>query len=473
MKTPHASLPIGVQRNKLVKRGEIGLFSARRNGARKTHLSTPSRFAWVVAVFVLIVQQAAFTGIAWEPIARNESQNPFNTVCIALSLILIIIACYFSYRSIIYLATINTSTILYVALIFISLSWSVHPDITLRRGVGYVLSILVAAYIVTRFTEKDRMKVITSAFAIAALGSLLFVVIFPDYGIMSTRKLAGAWRGVFAHKNSLGSAMSTAVFAVLYLIALDRIRMWRVVWLVIFSVLVIMSRSITALLVTMIYIPGTLVYLFWRKDRLVGAIVATLAALLVILVQLAIWDDASLVLNFLGKDLTMTGRTDLWLATIDLIKQKPLLGWGFMATWNPTDPEFAAIQDQFDWISPGAHNGLLDITLQLGLVGAGILLAIILIGASRSIRCCKRGILPLGWFSLMFVASTFLSNAMEGTMGQTQNIDWVIFNVLIFSCGSILASQSKRVRRSSGAWEHGRIDLDRLHPAAVTRIATR
>ena len=374
MKTPMLVCRSGCRETSQLRVAKWAFFRSAEWGAEDTPCQRHTRFAWVVAVFVLIVQQAAFIDIigeplALEPIAKVEGQNPFNTVCIALSLLLIIVACSFLYRSIIYLATINTSTILYIALIFISLSWSVHPDITLRRGVGYVLSILVAAYIVTRFTEEDRMKVIISAFAIPALGSLLFIVIFPDYGIMSTGKLVGAWRGVFAHKSSLGTAMSTAVFAVLYLIALDRIRMWRVVWLVIFSVLVIMSRSITALLVTMIYIAGTLVYLVWRKDRLAGAIVAVLAMLLVMLVQLAIWEDAALVLNFLGKDFTMTGRTDLWLATIELIKQKPLLGWGFMASWYPTDPEFVAIQDQLDWISPGAHNGLLEITTQLGLVG--------------------------------------------------------------------------------------------------------
>ena len=66
-----------------------------------------------------------------------------------------------------------------------------------------------------------------------------------------------------------------------------------------------------------------------------------------LLLQLGLWYNADFLLSFFGKDATLTGRTDLWLAILDLIKQKPLLGWGYMATWVPTDPQTAAIQQQF------------------------------------------------------------------------------------------------------------------------------
>ena len=43
-----------------------------------------------------------------------------------------------------------------------------------------------------------------------------------------------------------------------------------------------------------------------------------------------------LILGFLGKDATLTGRTDLWEFVKICISQRPLLGWGFSAFWLST-----------------------------------------------------------------------------------------------------------------------------------------
>ena len=158
----------------------------------------------------------------------------------------------------------------------------------------------------------------------------------------------------------------------------------------------------------MLYLAGTAIYIIGKRDKLAGLIVAITLALLLLLLQLGLWYNADLLLGVFGKDSTLTGRTDIWLATLDLIKQKPLLGWGYMATWVPTDPQTAAIWEEFRWPVPNAHNAYLDVTLQLGLVGLGLLLTIIAVAWQRAQACCKRGVLPLGWFSLMFIAGALL-----------------------------------------------------------------
>ena len=94
-----------------------------------------------------------------------------------------------------------------------------------------------------------------------------------------------------------------------------------------------------------------------------------------------------------GKDSTLTGRTDIWLATINLIRDKPLLdlmlGSGYMATWLPTDAPTVEIWQQLHWAVPNAHNAYLDVALQLGLVGLGLLLTIIAVAWHRAQACCK------------------------------------------------------------------------------------
>ena len=88
------------------------------------------------------------------------------------SLVSIVIASSFVYRDIAKLLARNGAIIAYISFIMISAVWSMHPDITLRRGLGCILTILVAAYLVVRFDEKDRMKLFSFVFVIPAIVSL-------------------------------------------------------------------------------------------------------------------------------------------------------------------------------------------------------------------------------------------------------------------------------------------------------------
>jgi O-antigen ligase len=453
---------------------------AKSRGYQQAWLSgarNPSTFAWIVAFFAVAVQlQHTFLAIGrlgsnGEALPHDPMQDPvINTLFPAASLASIVIASTFVYRDIAQLLARNLATIAYGSLVVISVAWSIHPDLTLRRSIGSILLILVAVYLSVRFGEKDRMKLLSFAFAISAIGSLLFVAAYPAYGIMN-----GAWRGVFQQKNVLGETMAVAIFVELYLLVLGNWRpIWRLGLLSIYLTLLILSHSLTSLICSVLYLAGTAVYTIGKGDKLAALIIAITLGLALLLLQLGIWYNADLLLSVLGKDATLTGRTDLWLATLDLIKQKPLLGWGYMATWVPNDPQTAVIWEEFGWPVPNAHSAYLDVTLQLGLVGLGLLLMIIAITWQRALACCRRGVLPLGWFSLVLIVGVLLNSFSETGLGQNQATYWLLLNVFNFSCGLSLS----RCRRGSFAISYSRFvpskqgsrSYPRLSPAAVRRM---
>ena len=311
-----------------------------------------------------------------------------------------------------------------------------HPDITLRRGLGCILTILVAAYLAVQFDEKDRMKLFSFVFAIPAIVSLL-----RTHG----RKRIAKRRECIYEKNTLGRIMTVAIFVELYLLALGN---WRPIWrfglLSIYLTLLILSHSVTSWLCAMLFLAGTAIYIIGKRDKLAGLIAAITFAWLLLLLQLGLWYNADALLAVVGKNSTLTGRTDIWLANLDLIKQKPLLGWGYMATWvrpMPRPPQFGK---NLRGLSRNAHSAYLDVALQLGLVGLGLLLTIIAVAWHRAQACCKRGILPLGWFSLVFIAGALLYGVSETGLGQNQSIYWLLLNVFNFSCGLKLASLGRR-----------------------------
>ena len=182
------------------------------------------------------------------------------------SLVSIVIASSFIYRDIAKLLARNRAIIAYVCFIVISAAWSMHPDLTLRRGLGCILTILVAAYLAVRFDEKDKMKLFSFVFAIAAIVSL--------FAMMAGQSQQSDETAVYA-KNTLGRIMSFAIFVELYLLALGNGRpIWRFGLLGIYLTLLIISHSVTGWICAMIFLAGTAIYIVGKRDKLAGLIAA-------------------------------------------------------------------------------------------------------------------------------------------------------------------------------------------------------
>jgi exopolysaccharide production protein ExoQ len=419
----------------------------------------PSRLDWIVAVFVVIIQQGAFVSVPMVlsdvslSAVRDIQQNPFNTAGIAISVVGIGIVCLPWIRQIVFLAWTNRFSLLFMLLVLMSAAWSIHPDLTIRRGLGYVLTILIAAYLSLRFDLIDRMKVLSAGFAVSAIGSLLFVAAFPQYGIMQDGELAGAWRGVFMHKNHFGPVMAVAVFTELFILVADRRRSrWRFASLSTYFALVVLSHSATALLLSMAYLAGTCFYLLWQRDKLTGVVISIMATILLFSSLFTLWVDPGFALGIVGRDATLTGRTEIWPAIIELIGERPMLGWGYRAMFQSDDASTAVIDRVASWGVSSSHNGFLEIALELGVLGVGVILVVIAIALGRGLWCCKTEIGPLGWFSLMFFVGAIIAAQTLETIGRNQVIEWVAFNVLSFSCGLALASRK-------GDWPRTRFEF--------------
>ena len=406
-----------------------------------TKTRNPSTFAWLVAIFAALVQAQDVLGFL-DPcrgVVGCSSAVALTTVLSATSLVSIVIASSFIYRDIANLFARNIANIAYIFLVVISISWSINPDVTFQRVIGCIMSMLVAAYFSVRFGEKDRMKVFSLFFAISAIGSLLLVAAYPEQGTLD-----GDLMGLYLSKNVLGHTMAMAILIELYLLVLDN---WRPIWrfglLSTYLTLLILSHSLTSLICGAFYLAGTAVYIIGRRDKLMAIIVAITLGLPLLFLQLGLLYNADLLLSFFGKDPSITGRADIWLESLDLIKQKPLLGWGYMATWRLDDLQFALIMERLQWPTPNAHSAYIDVTLQLGAVGLGLLLTIIAIASRRALACLRMGV-PLGWFSLMLLVGALTYSIVETGLGQNQSIDWLLVNVFNFSCGLTLASLHRR-----------------------------
>ena len=72
----------------------------------------------------------------------------------------------------------------------------------------------------------------------------------------------------------------------------------------------------------------------------------------------------STVANFtsaVGRDSTLTGRTDIWLGLLPDVQRAPLVGYGFGSFWTPRRIGNHDIGE--------AHNGYIEVCLGLGFTG--------------------------------------------------------------------------------------------------------
>ena len=96
----------------------------------------------------------------------------------------------------------------------------------------------------------------------------------------------------------------------------------------------------------------------------------------------ATFDVSKLVISSMGRDMTLTGRTELWSLLIDM-QTNPLIGTGFESFWLGERAQ--KLWDIYWWRPNEAHNGYLETYLNLGWIGLLLLLGVI-ISCWRKIR---------------------------------------------------------------------------------------
>jgi O-Antigen ligase len=192
--------------------------------------------------------------------------------------------------------------------------------------------------------------------------------------------------------------------------------------------------------------------------RILGVFLLTLL-LLVAPVAAMSFDS---LLAFMGKDSTLTGRTDIWGYVIPYIYQRPWLGWGYAAFWSTLNPAAWEIANALRWYSPEAHNGLLEILLSGGLVGV-VWFAYLLVRTVRLSLRCMRYDSAMAITCLSCCAGILVEGVDEQVLLYVMGLSGVFFITGFFceqavsraprrrpvALGNVVRAQSARVTPSS------------------------
>jgi len=337
-----------------------------------------------------------------------------------------------------------------VGLAIASTAWSEAPGVTARRGFALIGTTAFGAYIATRYDTKRQLQFLACALGMGLLLSAGVAVFFPSFGLDSTWS-EGAWRGLYVTKNAFGriAALGSVLFFVLgkARTGVHRLGYWGAAMISVGALF--LSRSLTALLLAPAVVVAGYSFRWWStlSWRHRGLVFLTLAGAVALSAGL-LSQGLELLLQASGRDPTLTGRTLLWAALIPFIGERPLLGFGYSAFWTGSNAPAEDLWLQIGWEAPHAHNGYLDLMIDLGAVG----LVVFLTQLARSVRAAvhqtKSSYDPLASWPFLYLTFIIFYNLTESSILARNSIFWVLFVSVALSYGPSRVARTFRKDRS-------------------------
>ena len=138
-----------------------------------------------------------------------------------------------------------------------------------------------------------------------------------------------------------------------------------------------------------------------------------------------------IVLEILGRDISLSGRTDIWQGVLEMWKEKPALGYGFFAAWR-SDQLAYVLERTFIW-TPSAHNSYLQCLVDLGIVGLVLFLGYLFQTCIKWGKCYIR-------YGSEFLLVTGISlgvllfmGMLESSLFKGQQVNWFFWVLMSIS----------------------------------------
>jgi O-antigen ligase len=330
------------------------------------------------------------------------------------------------------------TALLVCGIVLASVLWSQEPLFSLRNGLYYLIDTVFAFYLLTAFSLEELMDLMMMLGATLALLSAVLIVALPQYGLVHQTVHLNTWQGIFAGKNV---ASEQYMFLLTPVCNRRILQPGCMLYAGMIFFFIVMTQSVTAMVVLPIYVVFMMCLPLFRRMSLRSAAFLTAATTAAaILSAFLLINIAPQLAGFLGRDPTLTGRTGIWAILWQSVQKHPMLGYGYSAFWTGMDGESGQLYMTLHWMFSYAHNGFLEILLQLGMIGLAAVILMLLQAIANAFVCLRSGeSAGIDWLvGVLFL--TILYNFDEGTMLYSHSLGSIIF---VMACGGLAMARAR------------------------------
>lgn len=278
-------------------------------------------------------------------------------------------------KSVVMRLPVSLTVLTIIGLSIASIAWTIDglaTSVVLRQLMPAAISMAIVAGLLPL---RDFMNAFLWAIRITVAITVVALAVMPEtrVHIIEDQDNYAGWHGLFLHKNKMAPFFVIGVGTIL---TFDRSYLMKWGTLGVMGVLFLGSTSATGISAAfLIVVTWVWLRIYQSTEDLRTSTVFFSASVLGFL-GIVGGTVASLatITSAYGKELTFSGRTFIWAASISAIQEKPLLGYGVGALFwqEPVGPETARFWREVGFEAAHGHNGALDLALQVGLVGLAV-----------------------------------------------------------------------------------------------------
>ncbi|MET3926720.1 O-antigen ligase [Devosia sp. 2618] len=397
---------------------------------------SPITFGGFIALMIL-----AFFWIGTQPfVDLTSTESSYNPISQVIILVLTILAIGQGLRI---KSPINWSHYTPVGMLFVWLLFSAlaadDTALALRNSIIQALFMINALLLtILPRTQSEFARVTCIAVLLALVLSYFGVVFLPGLSIHQTGDifepmLAGLWRGHYMHKNAASAAMVITIFFAIYCYS-NGSRVLALLLAIGAGFFLIHTGGKTSLAT----LPAILV-LAWMVEKFawirIPLIVGGLLVFNFITIGSAFSPGIYDFIASLGIDPTFTNRIDIWRIAMRVASESPITGVGLHTFWGSYPVLYGGGHiETWAYSAGSAHNGYLDVAMNIGIPG---LLLVVYIFILRPIRHIQPALdsgndTALTRLFLRIWLFVLVGSCLESQFFARGGVHWFLFMAAVF-----------------------------------------
>jgi len=194
--------------------------------------------------------------------------------------------------------------------------------------------------------------------------------------------------------------------------------------------LILLSHSKTALILVVVLVAVRIIgplIVRARREQLPFILCSVFGG--VLMAGFAATAGRDMILSALGRDTTLTGRTEHWAILATFALHHLWLGYGYQAFWTNQGDGLSAMTAIGAGMT-GSDSGYMDILLQFGIVGIGMMVIVLLVSARDFLKLLRRPSVPfLAFWYAGLILMVYVGSITEGLFPGAGGVSTFVFVV--------------------------------------------